>query len=119
MSNFTPLVERTYEFEGDSIKVVFARLRRKDMLAAMPAFKKLMDAEEAKDAELKSAAINDVLNIIAEVLPEYVKSVEGLKDSEGNDIGIKTVADEMYFMGLCAQIATDIMGESSVPGGNV
>lgn len=117
MSNFTPLVERTYEFEGDSVKIIFSRLRRKDMLAAMPAFKKMVDAGE--DAELKSSAINDVLNIIAEVLPEYVQVVEGLKDSEGNDIGIKTIADEMYFMGLCAKIATDIMGESSVPGGNV
>ena len=117
MSNFTPLVERTYEFEGDTVKVVFSRLRRKDMLAAMPAFKRLNDLDE--DAPERMEAVNDILNDIADSLPNYVKEVSGLTASDGSAVDIKTIVEEMYFMKLCAEIATDVMSESSAQGGNV
>ncbi len=117
MSNFTPLVEREYDFDGDHIKVTFARLTRKDMLASMPAFLKLDKAEEGSDDY--NAAINDVLNNISDSMPNYIRSFEGLTNAEGEQITIDTVVNEMYFMVLCAQIATDMMKESSVTGGNV
>ena len=115
MSNFTPLVNKTYEFDGDTVNVQFRRLNRKHMLAAMPAFKKLRDAEGSDDNTHE--AINDLLNDIADLLPEYVTTFEGLNDANNNVVGIETVINEMYFMRLCALIAVDVMRESSVSGG--
>ncbi len=117
MSNFTPLVTKTYDFDGDKVTVIFARLKRKDMLAVLPAYKRLNDADE-NSAE-KAEAINDILNGIADSLPGYVKELTGLNDSKGNAITIETVVDEMYFMKLSSLIAADMMAESSIPGGNV
>jgi hypothetical protein len=118
MSNFTPLVTKEYEFDGDKVTVIFTRLKRKDMLSALPAFKKLNDMDEDDDGAEKQEVINDVLNGIADVIPDYVKTISGLVDADGDDVPIETVAEEMYFMRLCAQIAMDIMRESTVPGGN-
>lgn len=115
MSNFTPMVTKEYEFDGDTVKVVFSRLNRKDMLSAMPAFKRLRDAD-GEDAN--NEAVNDLLNDIADLLPQYVKSIEGLVDAEGNAVSIDVVVNEMYFMRLCALIAVDVMRESSATGGN-
>lgn len=117
MSNFTPLVNKTYEFDGDTVHVTFARLRRKDMLTVLPVFSKLKDSEE--NSEEWTEGINDVLNELADLLPDYVKEFKGLLDSEGNAIEIGTVAVEMYFMKLSAMIAMDLIKESGVPGGEV
>jgi len=114
MSNFTPLVTKEYDFDGDHITVTFSRVTRKHMLASMPAFLKIQEADEDNRAEI----INDVLNDIVDVIPNYVKSIEGLNDVEGNRIKIETVVTDMYFMRLCALIANDMMRESSAPGGN-
>ena len=82
----------------------------------MPGFKKLIDAESGS-AEWNDA-IADVLDNIADVLPSYVKSFEGLSDSEGNPVSLEMVVNEMYFVKLCSQITTDVMAESSVLVGN-
>jgi len=116
MSNFTPLVTKEYDFDGDHIKVTFSRLTRKHMLAAMPAFKRMADSDE--DSPERIEVINDVLNDIVDVIPKYVKSFDGLNDAEGNHIGIEIVINDMYFMRLAVLIASDMMRESSVPGGN-
>ena len=71
MSNFTPLVNKEYEYDGDNISITFSRLLRKDMLNVLPAFLKLNKAEEG--SEEYGEAVNEVLNNIADVLPGYVK----------------------------------------------
>jgi len=116
MSNFTPLVDKEYEFDGDTIKVTFSRLLRKDMLNVLPAFLSLSKAEEG--GEVYTESINEVLNNIADILPGYVKEFSGLNDSKGDPIDIETVVNEMYFMRLCSLIALDVIAESGVPGGN-
>lgn len=118
MSNFTPLVTQEYEFEGDKVSITFSRLKRKDMLDAMPALKKLTDAKDAEDKDAEREAINDVLNSIVSIVPGYVKSFSGLVDTEGKDIPIKTVCEEFYFMALAANIATGILEASSGDSGN-
>ncbi len=116
MSNFTPLVTKQYDFDGDNVTVVFSRLRRNDMLNAMPKYAKLTAAGD--DEAATTTAVNDILNDIADKIPEYVKDFSGLLDSEGNPISIETVVEDMYFLKLCASIATDMIKESAVPGGN-
>jgi hypothetical protein len=113
MSNFTPLVNQEFEFEGDTIKVTFSRLLRKHMLAAMPLMKKLADAQDKEDEQGKQDVINDILNEIVDVIPEYVKSFEGLNDAEGDAISIETVCSEFYFMKLAAEITTSVLVASS------
>jgi hypothetical protein len=119
MSNFTPLVSKTYEFDGDSIEVSFSRLKRKHMIAAMPGIKRLQDAQEAEDGDAIANAINEILEKVIDNIPEYVQSFKGLADVEGRPIEIKTVVDEMYFVKLCSQLALDMIQSSSAAGGNV
>ena len=115
MSNFTPTVSKEYEFDGDTVNVVFSRLLRKDMLTVLPAFLKLNKAEE--DSDEYRDGINGILNNLAEVLPNYVSKMEGLNDADGVAITIDQVVNEMYFMQLCAMIVLDLIKESGVPGG--
>jgi hypothetical protein len=116
MSNFTPLVTKEYDFDGDKVKVTFSRLLRKDMLNVMPAFAKLNAAGEgSRDHD---DAVNDILNGLADSLPHCVKSFTGLNDSTGSPISIETVVGEMYFMRLCVLISMDVVKESGAPKGN-
>lgn len=111
MSNFTPLVAKQYEFDGDKIHIKFSRLKRKDMLKLMPSIQKMQNTD---DDVRKGEAIAEMVNEGLTFLPEYVKEINGLVDAEGNPIGIDVVADDMYFMQLAAEIIRDIMSESSL-----
>ena len=113
MSNFTPLVRHEYEFEGDTVVVEFSRLKRKHMLGAMPALKKLQDSQGADKEDDLNEAINDVLNSIVDVIPEYVVKLEGLSDAEGHAVDIETVCSTFYFMKLIIQIAVGMLEASS------
>ena len=115
MSNFTPLVVKKYDFEGDSITVTFARLKRKHMLELMPLVQKLSAIKE--DAALKQAAITDLLNVALDFLPDYVKSIVGLVDSQGAEMDIDVVADEIYFVNLATDIVMDVLNESMAMDG--
>ena len=117
MSNFTPLVERTYEFDGDTVAISFSRLNRKDMMNVLPVFQELKDAEEGKAEHTEG--INNVLNALADLIPTYVKKISGLFDSDGAEISIETIVNEMYFMKLSSMIAMDLIKESGVPEGEV
>jgi len=112
MSNFTPLVKQEFEFQGDSIKVTYSRLKRADMLKVLP----LMKALEGDDTNQE--VINEILELLIETIPSYVKSFSGLTDAEGNDVKIETVVDEFYFLPLAAQIALRMIKDSSATEGN-
>lgn len=114
MSNFTPLVNKTYEFEGDNVNVSFSRLKRKHMLSVMPHLSKLKDVGDIEDLDQeKIDSMNDLLNDIIDSLPEYVTAFDGLADSTGAQLEINTVVEDFYFMKLAMQIALDIIKESS------
>ncbi len=122
MSNFTPLVKTTYEFDGDTIQVWFSRLNRKDMLKILPSFAKIQqskdDAEKGDEMSVEYVAnINDVLNEVAELIPKYIRKFEGLNDTDGKPITIETVVDEMYFSTLLSELIIDIIKQSGVPSG--
>lgn len=131
MSNFTPLVEKKYEWDGDIVMVKFRRLKRKDMLLVFPALKELGAAKDVKEGddgvimvdgtgvkvEDISNVMNDILDILLDKLPDYIVEFEGLVDAENKPITIETVADEFYFMRLCSMIVMDMVSESSFKGG--
>ena len=117
MSNFTPLVTKQYEFEGDQVTVVFSRLKRKHMIAIMPALAEFESIrEEAGDNSPKlaqSAAMTTILELLVDKLPEYVKDFSGLRDKDGNAIEFNLVVDETYFMKLVTEMAIDLVTEST------
>ena len=126
MSNFTPLVIQEYEFEADKVSITFSRLKRKDMIEAMPALSRLhsakpddgVDPTPVQEKEM-SEAINDVLNSIVDVIPGYVSEFTGLNDTEGNPVPIETVCAEFYFMKLAIKIAVGVMEASAGKEGKV
>lgn len=113
MSNFTPQVYKEYEFDGDTVKVTFSRLKRKHMLRATPAINKLQSMEDVPDSE-KFGAMADVLDSIIDAIPEYVHEFEGLTDSQGQPVSIQTVVDDFYFLELASRLAGDMV-EASAP----
>jgi len=119
MSNFTPLVSKEYEFDGDKVVVSFTRLRRKDMLKVLPAFKKIQDSNQVEGEPMTEGfaeGINDILNDVAELIPNYVKEFTGLYDTDSTPITIETVVNELYFAKLSGMIVTDLIKESGVSG---
>jgi len=115
MSNFTPLVNKQYEFEGDTVKVRFARLKRKHMFKLMPLIQQARDAvgedgDKSKMAEFSTEMLGSMLDL----LPSYVEEIDGLTDKAGNAISIDTVADDTYFIDLAGDIAMDILDASMV-----
>lgn len=113
MSNFTPLVEKQYEFEGDNISVKFSRLKRKHMLRALPAMNKLAKAQTEENEDSANEFLNDFLNTIIDAIPEYIVEFSGLSDSQNNPVPIQTVVDDFYFLSLAAQISMDMVKEST------
>ena len=118
MSNFTPLVKKEYEFEGDTIRVTFSRLKRKHMLSAMPLLAKLTKAKEAEDDEAVAELMGQILDTIVDVIPEYVQEFSGLNDAAGETVSIEAVIDNFYFMKLCMNMSLDMLNESSAIVGN-
>ena len=116
MSNFTPLVNQEFEFQGDQIKAQYSRLKRSDMLGVLPFMKQL---GEESDEEKQQKAMNEILERLIDVIPNYMVSFTGLKDTDGKDISIETVVQEFYFVQLAAQIATKMVSDSSATEGNV
>jgi hypothetical protein len=115
MSNFTPLVTKEYEFEGDTVTVTFRRLKRKHMLQALPAMNRLSELD-VNETEInnKTELVNDFIGSIIDAIPEYVETFSGLADSEGNPIGIETVINDFYFLKLATFISMDMV-KSSTP----
>lgn len=120
MSNFTPLVHKQYEFEGDKISVSFRRLKRKHMISISPMLAKLQSLTDEQGnipAEAimdNNEALSDILDAIIDHIPEYVSVFNGLTTADGLEVTVETVADDVYFMPLALQIAMDMVVESSV-----
>jgi hypothetical protein len=117
MSNFTPLVKKTYQFEGDIVEVTFARLKRKHMLKIIPHISAMTKAQEDADQAAIADTTTTMLNIIIDALPEYVTEINGLTSKEGGNVGLEDITNEMYFMGLATDICMDILNESTVMDG--
>ncbi len=112
MSNFTPLVEHEFEFQGDVVKTTYSRLKRNDMLKVLPLMKSLKDDSENQEV------INEILELLIDSIPGYITTFSGLKDADGNNIEIETVVEEFYFLTLAAQIALQMIKDSSATAGN-
>ena len=106
MSSFTPLVKKKYTFEDDNVTVIFARIKRKHIMKLLP--KLIFLADDSDDLAGKNEVLNDAMSI----MPEYIKSIDGLTGSDNEAISKETVFDDMYFAELASQITLDMLEES-------
>lgn len=112
MSNFTPLVKRKFVFEGDDVSVTFSRLKRKHMLKMLPKFIAIKDnLKETTDVELLAPLIDE----FGDKAVDYIRSIEGLKDANGEDVTITEVIENAYFLEFFADIMMAMIEESLGP----
>jgi hypothetical protein len=120
MSGYTSLVKKQYTFEGDTVEVQFRRMKRKHMLKLIPVMNEYNEALEVEETggeapKPSSELVENLLTVVMGHATEYVSYLTGLKDSEGADVGITEVFEEMYFLELATEIAEDLMEESLGP----
>jgi len=114
MSNFTPSVKCSFEFEGDTVLVTLARLKRKDLVKLAP----YMDAGDAEGNMGGMDAIQ-LLDFSSALLPEYIKSFSGLRTADGNELTFEQIAGEAYFQSLIADLVQRLFEISNMGKGDI
>lgn len=129
MSNFTPLVTKKFEFDGDTVTVRFARMKRKHFVKMMPFFMRFKEdatkigspeegGEETEESmQAKLNLIDGVFDQLGDKMSEYVRTVEGLRDAAGNEVDVDTMLEDSYFLELQLELITAMLDESLGPMG--
>lgn len=114
MSKFTKSITRTYQFDGDTVVVTMARLKRKDALRLAP---HISDPDEDGNVKMSFGDSMEFVEVSSDVLLGYVSSFSGLVDDQGTPITIEDVCgedSEVYFMGLISDMMGDLMKASFI-----
>jgi len=108
MSNFLPLVEATFDFDGDTVAVSFERLSRQQMMEIAPFMPTNKDQVQTLEQQMimGDKAIN--------ILKTNMKTFSGLKDKNSQEIPFEKAVDQAYFTHLFGQIASRLISESIV-----
>lgn len=109
MGNFTPKVKFTTEFDGDTISMELARLKRKHVVALSP-FMKESDAEGNTTMSFEDQA--KFAEALTGVLPEVVFNFSGVTTSDGQPVSLETVISEAYYNGLVVLITQELFAIS-------
>ena len=107
MSNFTKDILFTTEFEGDTVSLKLARLKRKDMMLLSPH----MPNEGENVGAVQSM---DLMDVAMSLLPKYVSEFKGPKDSDGMPLTLEEIMEEMYFLELISRIVTKLFEASNM-----
>lgn len=97
MGNFTQSVKNVFEFDGDKITVVAKRIKRADMMKTAP----LLPADGKTPTQEQSIGI---INMLSEFITDYIVSMTGLTDDQGEEIAFETVVEEAYFNELLSEV---------------
>jgi hypothetical protein len=114
MSNYRKSIGKTFEFEGDKVRVIVTPMKRKDALKIIPLLN--IDTETGK-AQLTLENQYQILDVAADLLPKSIKEFQGLKDNEGQPMTFEEAANEMYFIELISDIVQFVMSISFISGG--
>lgn len=106
MSRFTKKVTFETEFEGDTVSLKLARLKRKDMMTLSPF---MPDGDQ-----VGSAQTMDLMDVATNLLPDYVSDWVGPTDEDGNELSLEDVMEEMYFLELISAIVTKLFEASNM-----
>ena len=107
MSNFTPLVEYKTTFDGDDITIQLSRLKRKHFLTIAPYITK--DVDEEGNLEMSFEDQAQFAEVMAQIIPECVKSFNGLVMKTGEPLDINVVVVEGYFQNLMGSIMAELL----------
>jgi len=116
MSKFTKQISKTYDFQGDTVRVKMKRLKRKDAIKLAP-----LMSEPDKDGNVKMSLYDSMefVGVANEVLLNCVTSFSGLLNEEEEPIFKEEIfgeESEVYFMELTSQIMGDLMEASFASG---
>jgi hypothetical protein len=142
MSGYIPEVELPEQTVGkDVVRITVKPIKRRDFMKALGHLQKLqalteevagelgvelkvvVDGKEVANPALQDAtkkdprfiqAMNDVLESLAPVVPEYVTKYEGPKDAKGVEVPLTTVLDSAYFLAVALHIVMGLVNTSSV-----
>lgn len=109
MSGFTPSTKESFEFEGDTVEVVFNRLKRKDLQKWSQHIK--------ADGDVVKMTFSDKMemsNVLCDLLTAYIVSFHGLKTADGAEIGLGQVLEEAYFSELTAAMIAKLFKISNL-----
>jgi hypothetical protein len=109
MSGFTKTVKREFQFDGDTVSVEFKRLTRADALSIAPLSAKMSTID--KDEEAAKVG-SEWLEKACEMLPSYIVAFSGLRDGDGNVLGLEDALAAAYFMPLVRDLFNALLGSS-------
>lgn len=117
MSGYTPTLTFETDFDGDHVVFKVKRIQRALFRKIMPLLPTVEEGDEEKDIEVKMTHQQsiDMLEICIDDLPDYVESMEGLKDSSGNKLEFKQIVNETYFQVLLMELVSFMM-QNARPG---
>lgn len=111
MSNFTPRVEETVEFDGDTITYTSQRLKKVDMAMLKP----LMPEPDENGKVVMSISDNvRLIDATIGLLPKYVSNFRGLTAKDGSTIDLEHMLGEAYFYSLQSDMASRLLKASFV-----
>lgn len=105
MSNFTPTVPFTTNFDGDTVSMDLARLKRKHVIIVAPFMKGV-----AKDgtAVIEFGTELSYSNAMIKILPEVVFNFNGLVTADSTLISLEDAINETYFSALIGAIMSKL-----------
>jgi hypothetical protein len=109
MGQFTRTFKVEIQFDGDNVVCEMKRLRNEHMVKLAPFF---VEKEGITKITFKDKV--EMLQAGSEVLPDIVVSITGLKDSQGNALGLKDILGEMWFNPLIDELVGRLFIESTL-----
>lgn len=113
MSKFTKAVRFTTEFDGDTVSMSLARLKRADMMKLSSYISIGPDGEAL--GELDQTAI---MEVAVDFLPRYVTNFAGLMTEDGETVSLEEMIEEAYFFALASNIIAEIFNISNMGKGD-
>lgn len=113
MSGYTPTITYRAEFEGDQVVFKLRRMKRKLFNKILPELDLSKVDESGKTVvSMTPAQSLALMEMIAGELKDYVVSMEGLVDAEGNVLSFDEVVEQAYFQELVMGLVSYLMEHS-------
>lgn len=111
MSNFTPKVHETIEYDGDTVTFDLRRMLKEDVLETAPY---TPQPDENGVVRVDPEKNVKLINCVIDMLPKYVDNFKGLTNAEGIVVPFDEMYAEGYFYTLQIEMASRLY-ECSFP----
>ncbi len=104
MSKYLSEIKEVFEFDGDRVHVTLSPILFKDTMR--------FSGIEVSDGAVDAPAL---IELFAEILPNYVTSFTGLTDARGQAVAIQQVCSVSYFSPLLLEIGATLVKSGTPP----